>query len=62
MVCFLLETRKVLLDHLVTMHEQYLMDLCRKAKNIYEQKHRDLRRRQKKAVDIVLDAKHCLLN
>jgi TnpA family transposase len=62
MVCFLLETRKVLLDHLVTMHEQYLMDLCRKAKNIYEQKHRDLCRRQKKAVDIVLDANYCLLN
>lgn len=62
MVCFLLETRKVLLDHLVTMHDQYLMDMCRKSKNIYEQKHRDLRRRQKKAVDVVLDANHCLLN
>lgn len=47
MACFLLETRKVLLDHLVMMHDQYLMDLCRKARNIHEQKHRQLRQRQK---------------
>ena len=62
MVCFLLETRKVLLDHLVKMHDQYLMDMCRKAKNIYEQKHRELRKRQKKAVDIVLEANNYLLD
>lgn len=62
MVCFLLETRKVLLDHLVTMHEQYLMEMCRKTKNIYEQKHRDLRKRQKKAIDLVLEVNHCLLD
>ncbi|MEM9449538.1 MAG: Tn3 family transposase [Cyanobacteria bacterium P01_E01_bin.6] len=62
MVCFLLETRKVLLDHLVMMHDQYLMDMCRKSKNIYEQKHRDLRRRQKKAVDVVLEANNYLLD
>ncbi len=62
MVSFLLETRKILLDHLVTMHDQYLIDMCRKAKNIYERKHRDLRRRQKKAVDVVLDANHRLLD
>ena len=62
MVCFLLETRKVLLDHLVTMHDQYLVDMCRKAKNIYEQKHRELRKRQKKAVDIVLEANNYLLD
>lgn len=62
MVCFLLETRKVLLDHLVTMHDQYLMDLCRKVRNIHEQKHRELRQRQKKAVDIVLEANSYLLD
>lgn len=62
MACFLLETRKVLLDHLVKMHDQYLTDLCRKSKNLYEQKHRALRQRQKKAVDIVLEANHYLLD
>lgn len=30
MLCFLLETRKVLLDHLVKMHDQYIMDLLRR--------------------------------
>jgi len=51
---FLLETHKVLLDHLVKMHDQYLLELCRHAKNAHEQQHRELRKRQKKAVDIVL--------
>jgi TnpA family transposase len=54
MLGFLLETRKVLLDHLVQMHEQYLLDLCRHAKIVHEQQHRALRKRQKKAIDIVL--------
>jgi len=31
-VCFLLETRKVLLDHLVKIHDQFIMDMLRKAK------------------------------
>ena len=62
MVCFLLETRKVLLDNLIQMHDQFLTDMCRKAKNIYEQKHRELRKRQKKAVDTVLEANNYLLN
>lgn len=55
MLGFLLETRKVLLDHLVQMHDQYMLDLCRHAKNAHEQKHRELRKRQKKAIDVVLD-------
>lgn len=54
MSCFLLETRKVLLDHLVQMHDQYLLDLCRHAKNAHEKKHRALRKRQQKAIDMVL--------
>lgn len=59
---FLLETRKDLLDHLVTMHDQYIMDLCRHAKNIHEKNHRALRKRQKSAVDIILDTTHLLLD
>ena len=61
MVCFLLETRKILLDHLVKMHEQYMMEICRESKNIYERKHRELRKRQKKAVDIVLHTTNLVL-
>jgi TnpA family transposase len=62
MTCFLLETQKILLDHLVTMHDQYLLDIARKCKNTYEQKHRDMRKRQKKAIDTVLDITGTLLD
>lgn len=56
MICFMLESKKVLLDHLVKMHDQYLIDTCRHSKNTYEKKHREFRKRQKKAIDTVLDA------
>ena len=62
MVCFLLQTRKVLLDHLVQMHDQYLTDMCRHSRNAYEKSHKELRKRHKKAVDIVLDATGKLLD
>lgn len=61
MICFLLETQKLLLDHLVTMHDQYITDICRRAKNEYEKKHRFLRKRQKKAVDITLKVNTILM-
>jgi TnpA family transposase len=62
MICFLLETRKVLLDHLVKMHDQYVMEMDRQAKNIYEKQHREFRKRQKKAIDTVLDTTDILLD
>jgi TnpA family transposase len=62
MVCFLLETRKELLDYLARMHDQYVTELCRQAKNTYEKKHRELRKRQKRAVDTVLDTSPRLLD
>ena len=62
MICFLLETRKTLLDHLVTMHDQYLTEICRQTRNAHEKKHRDMRKRQKRAVDIVLDTTHLILD
>ena len=62
MICFLLETRKVLLDHLVLMHDQYMLEITRQTKNAHEKKHRELRKRQKKAIDVVLDTTHRLLD
>lgn len=61
MLAFLLETRKSLLDHLVTMHDQYIMEMCRHAKHLYEQQHRALRQRQKRAIDVVLETTDLLL-
>ncbi len=61
MVCFLLETRKFLLDHLINMHDQYVMKISRQTKNAYKKKHRQFSKRQKKAVDTVLNASQILL-
>ena len=62
MICFLLETRKALLDHRVTMHDQYVMEMCRETRNAHEKKHRDVRKRQKRAIDVVLDTTHLILD
>ena len=61
MVCFLLETRKTLLDHLVTMHDQYLMEITRQTYHAHAQKHRELRKRQKRAIAVMLDTTDFLL-
>ncbi|MDZ4152864.1 DUF4158 domain-containing protein, partial [Methylicorpusculum sp.] len=62
MACFLLETRKGLLDYLVKMHDQFIMDMLRKAKHIHEMKHREFRKRQKKAIDTVLDTTQLIID
>lgn len=62
MISFLIEMRKVLLDHLVKMHDQYMMEINWQSKNVYEKKHRSLRKRQKRAVDIVLNTTAYLLH
>jgi TnpA family transposase len=61
MICFLLETRKTLLDHLVMMHDQYIVDIARQTRNAYEKKHRELRKRQKRVIDVMLDTTDFLL-
>mgnify|MGYP007000047811 len=58
MVCFLLESRKILLDNLVKMHDQYMTELCRQTRNSHDKKHKEFRKRQKKAIDAVLDTTH----
>jgi len=62
MLCFLVEARKILLDHLVKMHDQYIMDMLRKCKRIHDKQHRELRKRQKRALDVVLKATDLLIN
>lgn len=62
MISFLLETRKILLDRLVMMHDQYITEICRESRNTYERKHREFRKRHKKAVDVILDTTDILLD
>jgi TnpA family transposase len=54
LLAFVLETGKGLLDHLVLMHDQYVTEMCRRVQHDYEQQHRALRKRQKRAIDVVL--------
>ena len=61
MVCFLLESRKILLDNLVKMHDQYMTELCRQTRNSHDKKHKEFRKHQKKAIDAVLDTTHVFL-
>lgn len=61
MICFLLETRRIMLDNLVRMHDQYMMNISRLARNTHEKKHRQFRKRQKKAIDVMLNTVHLLL-
>jgi len=62
MVCFLFEARKALLDNLIKMHDQFVMDLIRKSKRKYEAEFRHFRKRQKKAIDTVLDVSELVLD
>lgn len=62
MVCFLLETRKRLLDHLVIMHEDYVTTMTRESRHTYEKQRRKLRSRRKIAIDTVLAAGDILLD
>jgi hypothetical protein len=62
MVCFLLETRKVLLDHLVKMHDQYVLDMCRHSGEANEKKHREIRNGRKRlSIQSLLPPAHCLI-
>ena len=62
MACFLHESRKVVLDHLVEMHDKFMLNMCRDAKSAHETQYRALRKRQKAAIDAVLRATTDLLD
>lgn len=62
MICFLLETRKTLLDPLVIMHDQYVLEMCRETRNAHEKKHREVRKRQKRAIDVMLGITDLILD
>lgn len=61
LACFLVETEKTVLDHLVEMHDQYSVAMCRRARHAFEERHRQLRRQAKEGLDTVLEAIDVLL-
>jgi hypothetical protein len=54
LLIFLNESQKVLLDYLVALHDQYMTQVLREARNLYEKRHRDYRKRHKKALDSII--------
>lgn len=62
LICFLLETRKELLDNLVKMHDQYILDLTRRIRNKYEKKQKKSRNKNKRAVVVLLKISEKLLD
>ena len=48
--CYLMETHQSVVDNLVDMHAQFLTDMERKTKNIYEHAHRKLRKRLRRGI------------
>jgi hypothetical protein len=61
LACFLVETERSLLDHLVDMHDQYLTAMWRRARHAFEERQRQLRRRAKEGLETVLLAIDLLL-
>lgn len=62
LIYFLVEIRKELLDNLVKMHDQFVTELLRRTRNRYEKKHKQNRRENKRAVDVLLKLTGLLLD
>lgn len=62
LACFLSDAEKTLLDHAVTMNEQYLTGVCRRSRHAFEERHREFRKRAKKGVETLLDAMEIVLD
>lgn len=60
MLRFLLETRKLLLNHLIKMHDQYILDILGKSKRVKNTA--NFVNAKSKAIDTVLGATHLLLD
>jgi len=61
LVCFLVEAHKSLLDHLITLHEQYVTGLLRRSRHAFDERHREFRKRARRGIHTVLSAMEILL-
>lgn len=60
--CFLAESRKTVLDHLVAMHDKYMTSMSRRARLALEKRQKKIRPRATKGLDTVLRAVDILLD
>ncbi len=51
MIAFLCETKKILVDYIIQMHDQYISSICRECKHIHEEQIRQYRYKYDKAIN-----------
>ncbi|OJW73008.1 MAG: hypothetical protein BGO68_05175 [Candidatus Amoebophilus sp. 36-38] len=54
MIGFLAETKKVLLDYIIQIHDQYISNICRECKNIHEDNLSQYKNKHEKAVEKIV--------
>jgi len=60
--CYLIETRKILLDHIVEMNDLFLTGMARRARNAVEKQRKRLRRQARDGMHRVLGAVEALID
>jgi TnpA family transposase len=61
MAAFLIESKKLLIDRLLQMHDQYISNICRECKHIYEEQIVQYRQKHDKAIDKIASVIDTLL-
>lgn len=51
MLAFLSEAKRVLIDYIIQMHDQYISSICRECKHLHEEEMRQYKTRNEKAID-----------
>ena len=59
--CFLVETRRTLLDQVVAMHDQYITGMSRRSRHAFEQRHKEASRRARNGLETIVGAVEGLL-
>ncbi|MDF2868011.1 MAG: tn3 transposase domain protein, partial [Gammaproteobacteria bacterium] len=61
MTAFLIESKKLLIDRLLQMHDQYISNICRECKHTYEEQIAQYRQKHDKAIDKIASVIDTLL-
>ncbi len=62
MLCFLIESKKYLLDNLIKMHDQFMQEMLRKCRNAYENRFKQTRKSHRKDIDYMIELSDFLLS
>lgn len=60
--CFLVEIHKTILDHIVSLHDQLLTKKIREARNVFEKRYRQVRRKSRRGLAKLIDTGQTLLD